>query len=154
MHIFYCFLFVALLSGCATQPFAWTVNTNPQGATVSNANGQSGVSPVTFNYALTPRQISGQDNIYLGEVTATWVSGVTTKQTVSTTIAPGWHQQTTIQRPNAPNLDLDVQFAMNQQNVAQQRLQNTIYLQQVLQQGAPKTTTCGVVFGKYQCTTQ
>jgi hypothetical protein len=149
MRIFFFLLLVAALSGCATrsQSFAWTVNTNPQSATVINANGQTGISPVTFFYVLTPHQISGQDNIYLGEVTATWLSGATTKQIVSVNIAQGWDQQTTIQRPNAPSLDRDVQYDMNLQNIEQQQLQ----------QDAPKTTTCELVFGqyeKYQCLKQ
>jgi hypothetical protein len=104
-------LSILILSGCATQvqqrQIRATIDSYPAGAilTVLGPNGPSGPAPQTWTWNLKPGSPTGTI-----PVMARWVSGATATQTV--TIGAGQDMAVSIQRPSAPGLDADVQWAI------------------------------------------
>ena len=104
---------VSAVSGCAT-PLASnqaraTLYSNPPGATISSGNMVYGATPQTLTFTSTDRSNSFKSSL----ITATWISGAKTSTYFN--LAAGQSGIFTFQRPSAPNLDADVQWAMQLQ---------------------------------------
>jgi hypothetical protein len=82
------------------------INSNPPGATIST-HGASKAAPVEWIWKLSGSQPETRI------VTATWVSGASASTKIN--LAPGQERSYTIQRPNVPGLEIDVHWAMRQQ---------------------------------------
>lgn len=103
-------LIILFLTACSTplrQDQARTIiNSNPPGATISTY-GASKAAPVEWTWKLSG--IQPETRI----VTATWVSGASSSAKID--LAPGQERSYTIQRPNIPGIEIDVHWAMQQQ---------------------------------------
>lgn len=114
-----------ILSGCtAIQPNQASIrfDSNPPGATISDANETWGVAPQTRIWTLRDA------TAVTGPVRATWVSGATT--TVRLNLTAGQEGVWSFQRPqNAPGLDQDIQWARHlaQEKERQQAATNQMY---------------------------
>ncbi len=157
-------LLTLILSGCApfNQPavLQYEVRSNPAGATATIDNRISGVTPFVTNFNLTKEQANGTAPIYLGEVSVRWISGATTSRTVTTNIIHGHSQYTLFDRPNAPGLETDANYAVQQQNLALQQqqiranaaiqyLQIQQQQQMITNQNRPVYTTCSDVWNAF-----
>ena len=123
-------IFLTVLSfvvvGCSSYPV--TFNTNPPGALLVCGGVSRGYTPVTL-YADFEN-----DNYYMPECEAIWVSGA--RATYPTYWGDAVEQypsgvQSTLQRPEYPDLDKDMQFALQVQQMKQQQ---TMQQQQMFQQ--------------------
>ncbi len=111
------------LSGCAIPVAQLEVRSNPAGATATIDNGISGVTPFFANFKLTKEQENGTAPIYIGNITTRWFSGATASTNVNINISAGREQSVLINRPSAPGLETDVNYAVQQQELAAQEKQ-------------------------------
>lgn len=98
-------------AGCASGQ-TLTINTAPQGATVTHfTGGVRGQTPAVFNYALTDAQRDKATGCYrVSGFSALWPSGAQAKtETVIPLCGAGANWTMTVNRPaSAPNLELDL----------------------------------------------
>jgi hypothetical protein len=107
------------LLGCAS-PLNITYYSNPSGAALYQGSQMFGYCPITLQYTVT-RDDKSQGSKLLQETTACWVSGaVCGSGTIRADLRQyGRNQQFTFTRPvDAPGLDMDVNFAIEQQRNA------------------------------------
>ena len=103
-----------LLGACAaplkTNQTRITISSNPPGATISNEDGSAAAqAPHTMTWTLAP----GQTAIASAPIVARWVSGATA--TTRLNLIAGKTQTYTMNRPNLPGLDADIQWAIHLQ---------------------------------------
>ena len=125
---------VLVIAGCATGPsrFGVTYDSYPQGATLQCGGAVMGYTPTTLYY-----DIKGLENrVYLvNNCKATWVSGAEYHYESIPWQNFGRGVTVTLQRPEVPGLQQDMEFALQaQQFQAQQRYQQQALRQQALQQ--------------------
>lgn len=114
--------FLTILSfftiGCSSGHYGITYNTNPIGANLVCGGQSKGYTPVTLYYTFKDGYYSTQ------ECEAVWISG-------ARATFPNWWGdaveqypsgvQNTLQRPDYPDLDKDMQFAFQVQQMKQQQ---------------------------------
>jgi len=120
-----------IISGCSSNQYAVTYDTNPKGAQLYCNGVPQGYTPKTLYYTLTEQN---KKNGVLNTVPCgvKWVSGVTSKADsyFNLTQFPNG-VITTTPRPNAPDAHIDHSFALQlQQN---QQMNQVLYNQQQMQ---------------------
>lgn len=117
---------VSMLSGCATTNVALTVQSEPEGAYITDVeSGQGyGIAPVTINYSLSGMIKSPDGCYHLVGVHAQWVSGAQAGYE-ALSYCGGGTSYTISRNPSDPGLDQDLQFAaqLAQTRAAQQEAQ-------------------------------
>jgi hypothetical protein len=108
---------VTLLSTGCVPPVSLTVLTEPEGGYISGHNGRSyGIAPVVISYDFESfKKSKNADGCFVGEGFVTqWVSGAskTTENVIMCPTYPFKYQIKIDRGTNAPDLDKDLQFAM------------------------------------------
>ncbi|WP_297571589.1 hypothetical protein [Helicobacter sp. UBA3407] len=113
--------FLTILSfftiGCSSGHYGITYNTNPIGANLVCGGQSKGYTPVTLYYTFE------NDNYNTVECEAIWISGArATFQNYWGDVVEEYPQgvRSTLQRPDYPDLDKDMQFAFQVQQMKQQ----------------------------------
>lgn len=151
---------VIFLSGCASSQYAIQFDSSPQGAALVCDGKNWGYTPETLY--IPKKNIKGQAELNLSGCTATWVSGAQNRYgTVPLTQYPD-SVRITAPRPNAPNLEQDMNFALKVQQFKYQQAQDAAAanaqawkdLNQAIRDATPKSTytNCYGIYGGVNCT--
>lgn len=123
-YILFFILFVIVGTQASAENVRVTFHSNPPGATIKAEGKVWGKAPVTLKYPLKFKQLI-DNHLEVSPVTARWKSGAT--QTSNIIIKPkaGKKQSYTFQRPDAPDLDIDLKYAevLKKQIKEQKRLE-------------------------------
>jgi hypothetical protein len=119
---------VSTITGCSTPGVTLTVTSNPDGAYITSGGPVSGIAPVRGFWAMESVKRSSRDSegcYTLQGFTARWASGaVTEKPQVRVCGEPDGDYELNMHRDmNYPNLDKDLQFALQVQAVRAQNAQ-------------------------------
>ena|SRR5690606_26414870 len=113
---------VIFLSGCANSQYAIQFDSSPQGAALVCDGKNWGYTPETLY--IPKKNIKGETELNLSGCTATWVSGAQNRYgTVPLTQYPD-SVRITAPRPDAPNLEQDMNFALKVQQFKYQQAQD------------------------------
>ncbi|MDT8370730.1 MAG: hypothetical protein RQ783_01915 [Gammaproteobacteria bacterium] len=148
------------LSGCASNQYAVEFDSTPQGAVLVCDGKNWGYTPETLY--LPKEKIQGQSELNLSGCTATWVSGAQNRYgTVPLNQYPDG-VRITAPRPDAPNLEQDMNFALKVQQFKYQQARDQAEanaqawkdLNQAIKDATPKSTytNCYDTFGGVNCT--
>lgn|SRR5690554_325008 len=110
---------VIFLSGCASSQYAIQFDSNPQGAMLVCDGKNWGYTPETLY--LPKKVIKDQSELDMSGCTATWVSGAKSRYgTIPLNQYPDG-VRITAPRPDAPNLEEDMSFALKVQQFKYQQ---------------------------------
>ncbi|SEI42845.1 hypothetical protein [Nitrosomonas eutropha] len=151
---------VIFLSGCASNQYAIQFDSNPQGAMLVCDGKNWGYTPTTLY--LPKEKTKDQSELNLSGCTATWVSGAKNRYgTVPLNQYPD-SVRITAPRPNAPNLEADMNFALKVQQFKYQQAQDAAAanaqawkdLNHAIKDATPKSTytNCYGTYGGVNCT--
>ena len=130
MKSYFSFIFSLLLLGCASDRAALNIYSEPEGAYITNKQGQPiGVAPVTAYFMSDVlKKYKDQSGCYLvNGFNAQWVSGA--RATTADTIrlcgeVNVSYDQRIIRNMNEPGLDKDLEFAMKVNSTRAQQQQS------------------------------
>lgn len=151
---------VIFLSGCASSQYAIQFDSNPQGAMLVCDGKNWGYTPETLY--LPKKVIKDQSELDMSGCTATWVSGAKSRYgTIPLNQYPDG-VRITAPRPDAPNLEQDMNFALKVQQFKYQQAQDAAAanaqawkdLNQAIKDATPKSTytNCYGTYGGVSCT--
>ena len=108
-----------LVPGCASVPFAVTFDSNPQGAVLVCNGERWGYTPETFYFPKD--EVSKGNGLNLDYCSAVWFSNAQTKYGNIPPDADSGGARITAQRPDAPGLEEDMNFAFKVQQIKSQQ---------------------------------
>jgi len=118
----------ALLSGCASNQYAVTFDTNPQGATLVCNGKNFGYTPVKLYY---DKKNITSSTMNVSNCKATWVSGTSQSYPYNLNVYETGGTSIILPRPNVAGYSQDAEFALkvknmkaNQQSAAAQQSSN------------------------------
>jgi len=123
----------ALLSGCASNQYVVTFDTNPQGATLVCNGKNFGYTPVKLYY---DKKNITSSTMNVSNCKATWVSGASQSYPYNLNVYESGGTLITLPRPNVAGYSQDAEFALKVKNMkaneqaasaAQQSSSNTSY---------------------------
>lgn len=122
-----------LLSGCASNQYAVTFDTNPQGATLVCDGKNYGYTPVKLYY---DKKNITSSTMNVSNCKATWVSGASQSYPYNLAVYKSGGTLITLPRPNVAGYSQDAEFALKVKNMkanqqaaaaAQQSANSTTY---------------------------